>query len=126
MFVLNRNSPLGEPPFTAPQASALASVMDGILGGAIPYWKYVAGAGLGALLSASGIGGLGILVGLGFYLPFNIVLTYTIGTILRLASDRFKGKTFSEDVGIPIAAGLIVGEALVGVGNALWQVWISL
>ena len=126
VFVLNRNSPLGEPPFTAPQASALASVMDGILGGAIPYWKYVAGAGLGALLSASGIGGLGILVGLGFYLPFNIVLTYTIGTILRLASDRFKGKTFSEDVGIPIAAGLIVGEALVGVGNALWQVWISL
>ena len=30
---------------------------------------------------------LGILVGLGFYLPFDIVLTYTIGTILRLASE---------------------------------------
>jgi uncharacterized oligopeptide transporter (OPT) family protein len=99
--------------------------MEGILGGVIPYWKYVAGAGLGALLSASGIGGLGILVGLGFYLPFNIVLTYTVGTILRLASDRFLGKNFSEDVGIPVAAGLIVGEALVGVGNALVQVALA-
>jgi uncharacterized oligopeptide transporter (OPT) family protein len=99
--------------------------MEGILGGVIPYWKYIAGAGLGVLLSSSGIGGLGILVGLGFYLPFNIVLTYTIGTILRLASDRFVGQSFSEDVGIPIAAGLIVGEALVGVGNALVKVALA-
>ncbi|MCP3979864.1 MAG: oligopeptide transporter OPT family protein [bacterium] len=126
VFILNKNSPLGEPPFTAPQASALASIMDGILGGDIPYWKYIAGAGLGGVLSLSGIGGLGILVGLGFYLPFNIVLTYTIGTILRLSLDRFKGKSFSEDVGIPIAAGFIVGEALVGVGNALFQVFKAL
>ena len=48
VFILNKNSPLGEAPFTAPQASALASIMDGILGGDIPYWKYAAGAGLGA------------------------------------------------------------------------------
>jgi uncharacterized oligopeptide transporter (OPT) family protein len=34
-------------------------------------------------------------------------------------TDRSKGKTWSEEVGIPIAAGLIVGEALVGVGDAL-------
>ena len=34
-------------------------------------------------------------------------------------SDRIKGETWSEEVGIPIAAGLIVGEALVGVGDAL-------
>ncbi len=126
VFILNRNTPLGEGTFSAPQASALASIMDGILGGDIPYFKYIAGAGLGAVLSSSGIGGLGILVGLGFYLPFNIVLTYTIGTVLRLSCDRWLGKHFSEDVGIPVAAGLIVGEALVGVGNALVQVAKSL
>ncbi len=126
VFILNKNSPLGQGTFSAPQASALASIMDGILGGDIPYLKYIAGAGLGVVLSSSGIGGLGILVGLGFYLPFNIVLTYTIGTLLRLGTDRWQGKQFSEDVGIPIAAGLIVGEALVGVGNALVQVFKSL
>lgn len=119
IFVLDRSSPLGQGTYSAPQATALASVMQGILGGSVPYIKYLAGAGLGAVLSASGIGGLGILVGLGFYLPFNIVLTYTIGTLLRMGTDRFRGTAFSEDVGIPVAAGLIVGEALVGVGNAI-------
>jgi len=106
----------------APQARALAQTMDAILGGDVPLNKYAAGAGLGALLSASGIGGLGILVGLGFYLPFNIVLTYSIGTVLRLFVDWKKGIKFSEQVGLPIAAGLIVGEALVGVGFALYKV----
>ena len=76
------------------------------------------------MLSASGIGGLGILVGLGFYLPFNIVLTYTIGTLSAPLGVRplRRASGFSENVGIPIAAGLIVGEALVGVGNAVYQV----
>ena len=106
----------------APQATALAQTMDAILGGDVPVNKYAAGACLGALLSASGIGGLGILVGLGFYLPFSIVLTYSIGTVLRLVVDWKKGRRFSEEVGIPIAAGLIVGEALVGVGFALYKV----
>ena len=68
------------------------------------------------------MGGLGITVGLGFYLPFNIVLTYSLGTLGRELSDRFAGKEWSEEIGIPIAAGLIVGEALVGVGDALYIV----
>jgi uncharacterized oligopeptide transporter (OPT) family protein len=84
--------------------------------------KYAAGAGLGALLSFSGIGGLGVLVGLGFYLPFNIVLTYSIGTLLRIASDKFMGLEWSEGTGVPLAAGLIVGEALVGVGYSIFIV----
>jgi len=83
----------------------------------------VAGAGgqaeVLAAVARGGIGGLGVLVGLGFYLPFNIVLTYTIGTLLRLAADAWAGAAWSEDVGIPLAAGLIVGEALVGVAYSM-------
>jgi putative OPT family oligopeptide transporter len=122
LFWLHRDSPLGGDKYPAPQGQALASVIQGILGGDVPVQKYMAGAGLGALLSASGIGGLGVLVGLGFYLPFDIVLTYTLGTVLRLATDRWKGHDFSHEVGIPVAAGLIVGEALVGVGHAIYNV----
>ena len=118
LFVLHADEPLGGDKYPAPQGVALASVIDGIRGGDAPVAKYAAGAGIGALLSASGIGGLGILVGLGFYLPFSIVLTYTIGTALRLGSERWLGNHWTEDSGIPIAAGLIVGEALVGVGFA--------
>ena len=66
-----------------------------------------------------------MLVALGFYMPFDIVLTYTLGNLLRIASDRFLGRRFSQHVGVPIAAGLIVGEALVGVGNALFRVLLG-
>jgi putative OPT family oligopeptide transporter len=122
VFVLHEAYGLGSERLPAPQGQALASMISGILGGDVPVEKYLAGAGLGALLSAVS-GGLGITVGLGFYLPFNIVLTYTLGVILRLISDARFGKEFSEDTGIPIAAGLIVGEALVGVGFAMYYVF---
>jgi putative OPT family oligopeptide transporter len=122
IFILHQAYGLGSERLPAPQGQVLASMIQGILGGDVPLQKYAAGAGLGALLSASGIGGLGILVGLGFYLPFSIVLTYSIGTVLRIFLDWRVGHRFSEDVGIPVAAGLIVGEALVGVGFALYYV----
>lgn len=123
IYVLNKAYGLGSEKLPAPQGQALAATIEGILGGDVPIQKYLAGAGLGVLLSTTGIGGLGILVGLGFYLPFHVVLTYSIGTVLRLAVDRFKGQEFSEDVGIPVAAGFIVGEALVGVGFAFYFVF---
>jgi len=125
IFVLHKAYGLGSERLPAPQGQALASMIKGILGGEVPLQKYIAGAGLGALLSTTGIGGLGIQVGLGFYLPFSIVLTYTIGTALRLIADWKMGRRFSEEVGIPIAAGLIVGEGLVGVGFAFYYIFAA-
>jgi putative OPT family oligopeptide transporter len=122
IFVLHEAYGLGSDKLPAPQGQALASMITGILGGDVPVEKYAAGAALGALLSAAS-GGLGITVGLGFYLPFNIVLTYSIGTLLRILADRFAGSEFSEETGIPVAAGLIVGEALVGVFFAILAVF---
>jgi uncharacterized oligopeptide transporter (OPT) family protein len=121
IFVLHKGTEggLGGENLPAPQGQALAAVIESILGGDVPTHRYLAGAGLGALLSASGIGGLGVLVGLGFYLPFSIVLTYSLGTLARVLSDWKLGVRWSESTGIPIAAGLIVGEALVGVGSAI-------
>ncbi len=118
IFVLDEAMTLGSTALPAPQGQALASMVEGILGGDVPVEKYAAGAVLGGLLSAV-VGGLGITVGLGFYLPFNIVLTYSLGTLSREIADRKMGRSWSDSVGIPIAAGLIVGEALVGVGNAI-------
>ena len=118
IFVLHEAFTLGSERLPAPQGQALASMVEGILGGDVPTQKYAAGAVLGGLLSAV-IGGLGITVGLGFYLSFNIVLTYSLGTLCRELADRYKGESWSEGVGIPIAAGLIVGEALIGVGYAI-------
>ncbi len=119
IVVLHKAHGIGSDALPAPQGQALATVIQGVMGGDVPIAKYAAGAGLGAILSASGIGGLGVLVGLGFYMPFNIVLTYAVGTLIRVATDWKLGHSFADSVGIPVAAGFIVGEALVGVGHAL-------
>jgi putative OPT family oligopeptide transporter len=124
IFALNEAYTLGSERLPAPQAQALASTIDGIMGGDVPVEKYAAGAILGGILSVV-MGGLGITVGLGFYLPFNIVLTYSLGTLGREIADRAMGKTWAEQVGIPIAAGFIVGEALVGVGDAIRHVLMA-
>ena len=121
IFVLHEAYGLGSDKLPAPQGQALASMVNGIIGGDVPTQKYLAGAGLGALLSLASPG-LGITVGLGFYLPFSIVLTYSIGTLLRVISDWKLGDAFAESTGIPIAAGVIVGEALVGVGFAVYMI----
>lgn len=122
IFVLHGAYGLGSERLPAPQAKALASVITGILHGDAPVLKYTVGAVLGVMLSATGVGGLGIQVGLGFYLPFNIVLTYTIGMLLRILVDWRRGLRYSEEVGIPVAAGFIVGEGLMGVGFAVYSV----
>ena len=125
MFLLHetRDGGIGGPQLPAPQAAALASTIESIVQGDVPAHRYVAGGGMGLMLALSGLGGIGVLVALGFYMPFNIVITYTIGNVLRLLSDRFLGLRFGVEVGIPIAAGLIVGEALVNVGDAMWKIF---
>ena len=55
-------------------------------------------------------------------MPFNIVLTYSIGCLLRVITNVTVGNRWAEEFGIPIAAGLIVGEALVDVGFAIYNI----
>ncbi|MFT5049811.1 MAG: putative OPT family oligopeptide transporter [Chlamydiales bacterium] len=125
IVLLDKSHGLGSDALPAPQGTALASVIEGIVGGDVPTYRYGGGAGLGLLFALSGLGGIGVLVGLGFYMPFSIVLTYTIGNFLRIGADKALGKSWVEDAGIPLAAGLIVGEALVGVGDAMYIVFQS-
>ncbi len=124
MFLLHNTKPggMGSPSLPAPQAQALATTMEAIVTGDVPAYRYTAGAGTGLMLALSGLGGIGVLVGLGFYMPFHIVLTYTMGNILRVISDSTMGTRFGYETGVPVAAGLIVGEALVNVGNAVFVI----
>ncbi|MEM9693071.1 MAG: OPT/YSL family transporter, partial [Myxococcota bacterium] len=122
IFVLHQAYGLGSEKLPAPQGKALASMIEGVTGGDVPLFRYGAGAGLGLILALSGLGGIGVMIGLGFYMPFYIALTYTLGNLLRVVAERRLGHRWCEDTGIPIAAGLIVGEALVGVGIALAMV----
>ena len=105
--------PLGpETPTTAPQAQALQAVITGVQGGEMPYALYGVGALLGALLGLGAFPGLGVLVGLSMYLPFIYISTYGLGCVINMIVVKIKGKRWSEDWGVPFAAGLIVGEAI--------------
>jgi len=103
----------------APQAVALGATIDSIVEGDVPLQKYVAGGLLGALLSLSGIPGLGVIMGIAMYLSIKYILPYGLGSLLNLYVVRKKGKEWAERWGVPFSAGLIVGEALLIIVFAL-------
>jgi uncharacterized oligopeptide transporter (OPT) family protein len=96
----------------APQAQALEAVILGVQGGELPYALYGFGALLGALLGLAAFPSLGVLVGLSMYLPVKYILTYGLGCLLNMLVVRVKGRAWAEEWGVPLCAGLIVGEAL--------------
>jgi uncharacterized oligopeptide transporter (OPT) family protein len=97
---------------TAPQAQALQAVISGVQGGEMPYALYGFGALLGILLGLGSFAGLGVLIGLSIYLPFFYIATYGIGCVIQIILVRIKGARWCENWGVPFAAGLIVGEAI--------------
>ncbi len=96
----------------APQAAALQAMIEGIVGGKAPLHHYLSGSILGGLLSTLPLGGLGVLVGLGMYLPFSITLGYGLGCVINMGIEKLTSSRFIEKYIVPLAAGFIVGEAL--------------
>ncbi len=112
----------GDTDLPAAQAVTLEAGIDAIRGGEAPYHLYGMGAFMGALLSLSGIAGLGVLVGLSMYLPLGYLLPYGLGCLLQMLCKRIRGAAWTEAWGVPFAAGMLVGEGLLGVGFAAYQV----
>ncbi len=92
----------------------------------IPVKKYLAGALIGLLVSLLVSPGLGVMIGLSLYLPFEYMIVFGIGGLLSIFISRKYGTRLAEDKGIPIAAGLIVGDAIVGIIDAIIKVASSL
>jgi uncharacterized oligopeptide transporter (OPT) family protein len=112
-------------PLPAPQGGALMGIIDAVKSGHVPIDKYTLGASLGAVLGAAPMPGLGVLIGLAMYLPFSITLGYGIGCLTQMGLQRRYGLAFCEHKLVPLAAGLIVGEAIAGVGHALVKMAVS-
>ncbi len=104
---------------SAPQAGALQAILEGLSRGDVPLDKYVAGTALGSALGFLPIGGVGVLVGLAMYLPFSITLGYGIGCLVSMGMvNRFGNRWYASTL-VPVAAGFIVGEALMSLGITL-------
>ncbi len=122
ILVLDRAYGFGNDRLPAPQSRALAATISSVIGGDAQMFRYGAGAIIGLVLASSGYAGMGVYVGLSFYMPFPIVLTYAVGVGLRTLVDRTQGPSWSQHTGVPMAAGLLVGEAAVGVCLAIGRV----
>ncbi|QOJ36854.1 MAG: oligopeptide transporter, OPT family [Nitrospira sp.] len=128
-------------PLTAPQATLMANLAKGVFGGSLP-WHLV---GVGVLL------GVGIIaldtrqarepnrmrfpvlaVALGLYLPLKLSAAILLGGLLAepVRREGAAPRPSTEDRGLLFAAGLVTGEALVGIllalPVALSSVWPSL
>ena len=100
-------------------------IIDAVQSGNVPIDKYVMGGTIGALLGAAPMAGLGVLIGLAMYLPFSITLGYGIGCMMQMAILKKKGAAFCEHKLVPLAAGLIVGEAILGIGHAAFEIFVK-
>lgn len=107
----------------APQAAALQEMVKGVKGGNAPVEKYITGGILGALLTLLPFGGLGVMVGLGMYLPFSITLGYGVGCLISIGFEKVRGAGWCEDKLVPFAAGLIIGEAMTALCFNIFQIF---
>ena len=102
------------------------STIEQLESAGIPVMKYLAGLTIGLLVSLFVSPGLGVMIGLSLYLPFKYMIVFGIGGLLSIYISRRYGTRLAEDKGVPIAAGLIVGEALVMLGFAIKEIVLSL
>jgi len=105
--------------FKAPQANLIMLVIDGVLGGDLPWALVGVGASMAFAVEIMGLPTLAFAVGL--YLPIHLATPIMAGGLLRLWVDRTSEateRTHRREVGVLVASGLIAGAALVGVFGA--------
>jgi len=126
-------APTAEHPnaLSAPQATLMASVAKGMFGGELPWTIIAIGAGVGALIIAidEWLKAAGktfrvpvLAAAIGIYLPLELSTPIFLGGLLAHFADRARGLKpgASEaervtDRGVLFGAGMITGEALMGI-----------
>jgi putative OPT family oligopeptide transporter len=124
-------SPLHRNPLPAPQATLIASVTKGMFGGALPWNMVWIGAGVGALIivvdeilrrGKAGYRAPVLAAAVGIYLPLELTVPIFLGGLLAFVVERKLGAGNDPDAkerihrkGVLFSAGLITGEALMGI-----------
>ncbi len=102
----------------APQATLMKMVVEGVMGGNLPWVLVFAGVGIAVVVEILGIPVLPFAVGL--YLPIYLSTPMIVGGLIRLYFDKKKGESEEEkkrkvENGVLYSSGLIAGEGLVGI-----------
>ena len=100
----------------APQANLMRTVIDGVMGGDMPWALLVIGAFSAVVVEMLGANSLAFAVGL--YLPIELSVPIMLGGLIRAwTQHRFKGTELEDrrERGVLFGSGLIAGAALIGV-----------
>jgi putative OPT family oligopeptide transporter len=119
----------GSKNLSAPQASLMAILSKGIVGGQMAWPLIIAGMLMGAAFIMMQVRSP-MLVCVGMYLPLETTFAIFLGGLFKGAVDSVTEKrqfnatqlTHAENIGVLLASGLIAGEALMGLIIAIFAV----
>lgn len=125
LYLLNAAWSYGSPELPAPQAMLMKMVVEGVMGGNLPWTLVFVGVGIAVIVEILGIPVLPFAVGL--YLPIHLTTPIMLGGLIKLWFDKRKFKSEADrknasDAGILYTSGMIAGEGLVGILLAVFAV----
>lgn len=103
-------------PLLAPQANVMATVVQGIMGGELPWEFIVGGCMIAAAVELLGISSLPFAIGL--YLPLSLSTPIMVGGLVAMLVKKTSPKDLlkrREEKGILFGSGLVAGDAIIGV-----------
>lgn len=128
LILLNNAWGFGSEELPAPQATLMRLVIEGVMGGNLPWSLVFTGVGIGVAIELLGLPVLPIAIGL--YLPIHLSTPIMVGGMIRgvlnkkLDASKENKKSIKDkiDSGILYASGLIAGEGLIGITLAVFAV----
>lgn len=126
LYLLNAAWGYGGAEVPAPQATLMKMIVEGIMGGNLPWNLVFIGVFLAIALEILRVPVMPFAIGL--YLPIYLNATIMIGGVVRMFMDRCKNgdeetKTKQTTDGTLYCAGMIAGEGLVGILLAIFAVF---
>lgn len=105
----------------APQATLMKMVVEGVMGGNLPWNLVFAGVAIAIVVEILGVPVLPFAVGL--YLPIHLSTPMMVGGLIRWFFERKKEENKNGiDRGILYSSGLIAGEGIVGILLAVFAI----
>lgn len=125
LYLLNSAWGFGSEELAAPQATLMKMLIEGVMGGSLPWGLVFVGVFIAVLVEIVGIPVLPFAIGV--YLPVHLNACIMVGGILRLITNKLrldddKKKAITND-GILFCSGMIAGEGLVGIILALFAIF---
>lgn len=125
LYLLNAAWGYGSTELPAPQATLMKMIVEGVMGGNLPWNLVFAGAFIGIVVEVLGIPVLPFAVGL--YLPIHLSTPMMLGGLVRLFLEKRKNmdekaKKDMIDNGVLYCSGLIAGEGLIGILLAVFAI----